>query len=165
MFYRPAPHFVVKAVQQFKPNVVSFQLETGERWWYIVGCYLDPDNTLMIESVVAALKECPRGAELLVAGYFNVKLSELEGDRRVEDIAAALETEGIKDMSTYFLPHRRSWCRDGRTWSMIWAGREVRSRTDSILGTNRRLFFNVSVRAPGISQTIIWFWVASSALP
>ena len=99
MFYRPAPHFVVEAVQQFNPNVVSFQMATGERWWYIVGCYLDPDNTLTIESVVAALKECPRGAELLVAGYFNVKLSELEGDRRVEDIAAALETEGIKDMS------------------------------------------------------------------
>ena len=31
VFYRPAPHFAVEAVQQFGTNVVGFQLETGER--------------------------------------------------------------------------------------------------------------------------------------
>ena len=31
---------------------------------------------------------------------------------------------------------------------MVWAGREVRSRTDYILGTDRCLFKNVSVRYP-----------------
>ena len=30
VFYRPAPHFAVEAVRQFRPNVVGFQLETGE---------------------------------------------------------------------------------------------------------------------------------------
>ena len=95
-----------------------------------MGCYLSPNDTLTIESVVAALKERPRGAELLVAGYFNVKLSKPEGDRRREDIAAALATEGLKDMSAHFFPRRRPLCRDGRTWSMIQAGREVRSRMD-----------------------------------
>ena len=43
------------------------------------GIYLAPDDTSTIESVLAALKERPRGAELLVAGDFNVKLSEPEG--------------------------------------------------------------------------------------
>ena len=62
VFHCPPPHFPVEAVQQFGPNVVSFQLATGERQWYIVGCYLDPNNTSTIESVVAALKERPRGA-------------------------------------------------------------------------------------------------------
>ena len=84
----------METVQQFGPNVVGFHLATGERRCYIVGCYLAPDDTLTIENDVAALKELPRGAELLVAGDFNVKLSELEGDRRREDIAAALATEG-----------------------------------------------------------------------
>ena len=95
MFYWPAPYFAVEAVQQFGPNVVGFHLATGERRWYIVVCYLAPDNTLTIESVVAALKERPCGAELLVAGDFNVKLSEPEGDWRGENIAAALATEGL----------------------------------------------------------------------
>ena len=37
-----------------------------------MGFYLVPNNTSAIESVVAALKERPRGAELLVSGDFNV---------------------------------------------------------------------------------------------
>ena len=43
-----------------------------------------------MESVVAALKERPQGAELLVTEDFNVKLSEPEGGCRGEEIAAAL---------------------------------------------------------------------------
>ena len=148
MFYRPAPHFAAEAVQQFGPNVVSFQLKIGERRRYIMGCYLAPDNTSTIESVVTALKARPRGAELLVVGDFNVKLLELEDDQRGEEIAAALAAEGLKDMLAHFLPRRRSWCRDRTTWSMIPAGREVRSRTDCILGTDHHLFWNVSVRDP-----------------
>ena len=75
VFHWPAPNFAVEAVQQFGPNIVGFQMETGERRWYIFGCYLAPDETLTIESVVAALKERPRGAELLMVGDFNVKLA------------------------------------------------------------------------------------------
>ena len=37
VFHRPAPHFAVEAVQQFRPNIVGFQLATGERRWYIMG--------------------------------------------------------------------------------------------------------------------------------
>ena len=67
-------------------------MATGERRWYILVCYLALNNTSTIESFVTALKERPRGAKLMVEGDFNVKLSELEGDRRGEDIAAALAT-------------------------------------------------------------------------
>ena len=67
-------------------------MATGERRWYILVCYLALNNTSRIDSFVTALKERPRGAKLMVAGDFNVKLSELEGDRRGEDIAAALAT-------------------------------------------------------------------------
>ena len=148
VFHWPSQHFVVEAVQQLSPNVVGFQLATGERQWYIVVCYLAPNNTSMIESVVDALKESPRGAELLVAGDFNVNLLEPEGDRKGEYITAAMATEGLEDMSVHFFPRRGSWCRYGRTWSMIREGREVRSRTDYILGTDRRLFGNVSVWDP-----------------
>ena len=123
MFHWPAPHLAVEAVQKFRTNVVGFQLAMGEWQWYIVGCYLAPDNTLVIESVVATLKERPRGTRLLVTGEFNINLAELEGDRRGEDIAASMATEGLEDMSAHFLPRRRSWCRYVRMWSMIREGR------------------------------------------
>ena len=90
--------------------------------------------------------ERPKGAELLVAVDLNINLAEPEGDRREEDIVAALVTEGLEDMAAHFLLQRRRWYRDGRTWCMLQKGREVRSRTDYILGTDRRLFGNVSVR-------------------
>ena len=78
VFLRPAPPFVVEVVQQLGPNVVVFQMATGAGKWYIVGCYLAPDNTSTIDSVVTALKKCPMGAKLLVAGEFNANLAEPE---------------------------------------------------------------------------------------
>ena len=48
----------------------------------------------------------------------------------------------------HFLPRERRWCRDRRTWGMLRNGREVRSRTDYIMGTDRCLFRNVAVRDP-----------------
>ena len=67
---------------------------------------------------------------------------------RGEDIAEAMVTEGLEYMLTHFLLRRSSWFRDGRTWIMIWDGREVQSWTDYILGTDGRLFGNVYVRDP-----------------
>ena len=113
-----------------------------------MGCDLARDDTSEIESVVAALKERPWGAKLPVAGKFSTKLSEPEGDRGGEYIAAALATEGLGYMSAHFLLNRHSWCRDRRIWSMIQEGGQVRSRTDYILGTDGCLFWNVSVQDP-----------------
>ena len=48
VFYCPSPRYVVEAIQQFGPNIVGFQLVTGERRWYIIRCYLAPDNTSTI---------------------------------------------------------------------------------------------------------------------
>ena len=104
VFHRPAPHFAVEAVQKFGPNVFGFQLGTGARQWYIVGCYLAAVDTSTIENVFAALKERPMGAERVVAGDFNENLVDLEGEQRGEDIAASMETEVLEDMSAHFLP-------------------------------------------------------------
>ena len=78
----------------------------------------------------------------------NANLAEPEGDCREEYIAATIMTEGIEEMSAQFLPRRRPLFWDWRTWSMLQKGREVRSRTDYILGTDRHRFGNVSVRYP-----------------
>ena len=135
-------------MRKYGPNVIGFQQATGARRWYIVGCYLAPDDTSTIDRVVEALKERSKGAELLVAGDMNANLADPEGYWRGGDIAAALATEGLEDMLVHFLPRGRPWCRDWRTWSMLQEGREVRSRTNYILGADCRLFGNVSVRYP-----------------
>ena len=95
--------------KHFGPNVISFQLVMGKRRWYIVEYYLAPDGTLTTEIVVAALKERPRGAKLLVVGDFNINLAEPEVYRRGEDIALAMVREELEDMLAHFLLCRRSW--------------------------------------------------------
>ena len=64
----------MEAVRQYEPNIMSFQLATGARRWYIIGCYLAPDDTSTIERVVVALNERPKGTALVVAGDLNTAL-------------------------------------------------------------------------------------------
>ena len=92
IFHWPEPHFLVEAVQKYRPNVIGFQLATGTRRWYIVGCYLAPNYTLTIERFVKALRDRPKGTELLVARDLNTNLVAPEGDRREEDIATTITT-------------------------------------------------------------------------
>ena len=63
VLYWPPPRYAVDAIQQFRPNYVGFQIDMGDKRWYIIRCYLAPDNTLTIESIFTALKEPPDGIE------------------------------------------------------------------------------------------------------
>ena len=105
-------------MEKFGPNVLGFQLATGARQWYIVGVYIAPEDTETMERIVEAIRRKPRGAELLVAGNFNVNIAAPEGDRRAEDIATELATAGLEDMARHFLPREKRWCRDRRPWGM-----------------------------------------------
>ena len=106
-------------MQQFGPNVVGFQLATGARRWYIIGCYLAPNNTSTIESVIAMLKGWPQGAALLVVGYLNTTLTEPENNQMGTDIATALTAAGLEYMTMHSLPRRCTWGLERRTWSMV----------------------------------------------
>ena len=77
LFYRTTGHFSVEAFQAHGANVVRFQMASGDRRWYIVGCYLAPDNASAIEDVVTAIGKRPRGAALVVVGNFNTNLAKL----------------------------------------------------------------------------------------
>ena len=123
-------------------------METGWRRWYIIGCYLAPDDARTIERVVTALGDQPRGTALIVAGDFNTDLGDMACDRRGTEIAAAITEAGLEDMTAHFLPRKRKWGRERRTWSMVRGGKAIRSWTDYILGTDRSLFRNVAVRDP-----------------
>ena len=79
VFYRVPPRFSVKALQQFRTNVVGFQLITRERQCYNVGCYLSPNDASTIECVLVAVGNHPCWSELLVAGNFKSDLTGLEG--------------------------------------------------------------------------------------
>ena len=68
LFYRLTPHFVVEAVERCGPNVIMFQVATGERRRHIVGEYIAPEDEVTMETVINAIGRKPPGAELMVAG-------------------------------------------------------------------------------------------------
>ena len=54
-----------------------------------------PDDDQTIKRVVTALGDQPKGTALVVAGYLNTNLGEMECDRRGAEISAALTEAGL----------------------------------------------------------------------
>ena len=148
LFYKESSRFAVEAQQQHGLNFVNFQLVKGRGLWHVVGYYLAPRGTSTLESVVTEIVHRPRGAELLIAGDFNIDLEFMDVNERNYEIASVMVTEGLKYMMEHFLPCKIPCTQDGRIWSILCRGQEVKSWMDNILGTNRRLFQNVTIRDP-----------------
>ena len=81
----------------------------------------------------------------MVVGNFNTDLVAPEGQEQDGEIVEVIAEEGLEDMSDHFLTRHKLWLKDGRTRAMKRGDREVRSRTDWILGTDSHMFQNVAV--------------------
>ena len=68
------------------------------------------------------MAERPRGMELIVAGDLNVDLEKAGGQGQDEEIATSVATEVLEDLAGYFLPRRRAWINDWRTWAVVRQG-------------------------------------------
>ena len=53
---------------------------TGRRQWYIIGCYIAPDDARTIERVITAMGDQLRGTALILARDFNTDLGEMASD-------------------------------------------------------------------------------------
>ena len=94
----------MEEVSTYGPNVLSFEVVTGRRRWYIIGCYIAPDDARTIERVITAMGDQSRGTALIVAGEFNTDLGEMASDGRGIEIAAALTEAGLEDTSAVPFP-------------------------------------------------------------
>ena len=71
-----------------------------------------------------------------------------DGHEHDEAMYLVLSMKVLEYMESYFLPCQLPWKSYGRTWIMLHRGQEVRSWTDYILVTDRRLFHNVALWDP-----------------
>ena len=84
VLYCDVPHLQVKAYQSHGLNAVSSLVSSNSRRWFLIGCYITPDNKAMIKGVASAILQRPHGAELLVAVYFYSGLDSPYGVRQEE---------------------------------------------------------------------------------
>ena len=76
--------FGVMEVKVWEPNVLSFQVQVGQKekdCWHCVGGYLPPSDKAgeAQRLLTAAIRAVPEGAQLMVLPDLNAKLDSLRG--------------------------------------------------------------------------------------
>jgi hypothetical protein len=72
------------------PKVLSFMIVTGSQRFYVLGCYIPPNNLCTLPQVEQAPNKCPKGHTLLLIGDLNINLP-VPQDERDEWIAEVVE--------------------------------------------------------------------------
>jgi hypothetical protein len=149
LFWRASDLYEVEEVELCGPNMLSFQLMSGATRYYIVGCYIPPNNLTSLTHIEQVWMACPKGCLPIVLGDLNVNLA-VPCNKQDKTIAKQVDTMNLVDMSSHFCQHwgrnshgRWTWrIRRGRCW--------VSSQCDYILGraTNLGRFWCVSIRMP-----------------
>jgi len=109
--------FEVESAKILTPNLLTFQLVTGDERFYCMGIYLPPADTMGVEDLRAAWEACPEGCMPLVLGDLNVNFSEPR-DERDEVIRDLIDDIDLVDASRRYAPRRprRQSTRARWTW-------------------------------------------------
>jgi hypothetical protein len=90
LFWRANKTYKVKDRCIHGPNMLSFVIVMGSQHFYVVGCYIPPNNLCTLPQVKQALNKCPKGHTPLFIGDLNVNL-HAPWDERDEQIAEVVE--------------------------------------------------------------------------
>jgi len=55
------------------PNIVTFQVTTGDEQFYVIGIYVPPDCRKGVDDLRGAWEVCPQGCKPIVLGDLNIK--------------------------------------------------------------------------------------------
>jgi hypothetical protein len=149
LFWRASDLYEVEEVELRGPNVLSFQLVSGATRYYIVGCYILPNNLTTLTHVKQAWMASPKGCLPVVLGDLNINLAAPR-DKQDKMIAKQVDAMNLVDMSSHFCQRRGRNSHGRWTWRMRRGRRWVSSQCDYILGraTNQGRFWRVSIRMP-----------------
>jgi hypothetical protein len=95
--------FEVKAVRPLTPNLMSFQLVTGNKRFYIMGIYIPPNCTLGVDNIRVAWEACPTDCTPLIVGDLNIRFED-PTNNRADAIVDLLEEIKTTNLSRNFLP-------------------------------------------------------------
>ncbi len=128
---------------------MSFQLVSGATRYYIVGCYIPPNNLTTLMHIEQAWMACPKECLPIMLGDLNINLAAPR-DERDETIAEQVNAMNLVDMSSRFCQRRGKNSHGRWTWRMRRGGQWISSQCDYFLGraTNLGRFWRVGVRLP-----------------
>ena len=146
LFWRNNDLYEIEESKIRGPNVLSFELVTGNTRFYVVGAYLPPsDPGTALLHVEQAWKECPHGCEPILLGDLNANVL-IPRDERQDAIAEMCDSMELVSMASQFRQRHRHGSRGARwTWRMRREGRFVSSTCDYLMarGPCRKKFRRV----------------------
>jgi hypothetical protein len=75
--------YEVELVRIVTPNLLTFQLVTGNERFYCMGVYIPPTDMMGVEDLWAAWEACPAGCTPLVLWDLNINFSRGSGPKNV----------------------------------------------------------------------------------
>jgi hypothetical protein len=133
LFWRASDLYEVEEVEMRGPNVLSLLLMSGTTGYYIVGCYIPPNDLTSLTHIKQAWMAFPKGCLPIVIGDLNVNLAA-PWDECDETIAEQVDTMNLVDMASRFRQHRGNNSNGQWTWQMRRGRQWVSSQCDYILG-------------------------------
>ena len=115
---RESKFFSVENVKVRGPNVISFQMVTGEEErWHIVGVYFPPSDKegKARRLAMAALNDAPDGAKPIMLGDMNFDL-DFPRTRQEEVMAMDMAERGMTCVTRGYRPRRTRRMRGRWTW-------------------------------------------------
>ena len=75
--WREEVEWQVEGTVNFRPNVVSSLVASGDRRWYVVGAYVPLNDVPVVHRVEQALAAAPKYVEIIFVGDLNARLRYL----------------------------------------------------------------------------------------
>jgi hypothetical protein len=149
LFWRGNISYEVEEMRIWGPNIFSLHLMMGSIRFFVVGCYIPPNDLEALACVDKAWHECPAGARPILVGDLNVNLCAPCTERE-EMIAEQVDAMDLVKMSRHFRQRSGKRLRGTWTWRMRREGRWISSQCDYFLGreTDRRRFRGINIRMP-----------------
>ena len=94
--------FLVEAAHIVSPNVLTFQLITGEDRFYVIGAYISPADTAGVDDLCVTWAQCPPNCKLLLLGDLNFDFWAPKTERE-EIIADFINQMNLVDMSRKYI--------------------------------------------------------------
>jgi hypothetical protein len=83
------------------PNIVTFQLATGDERFYVIGIHIPPDCIKGVEDLRRAWDACPPGCKPIVLEDLNINFG-FPRDEREEVLVELLDEINLIDTSRKF---------------------------------------------------------------
>jgi hypothetical protein len=99
-------------------------LMMGSIRFFVVGCYIPPNDLEALACVDKAWRECPAGAHPILVGDLNVNLRAPRTERE-ETIAEQVDAMDLVDMSRHFRQRSGKRLQGRWTWRMRREGRWI----------------------------------------